>query len=477
MSGTWWLVATAAETAWIIGISMWLLFERRSPIATIAWILALALMPLVGLVVYYVIGPRRFNRKKLRREVARQAARQAATLGAKADQELQAAGVGRFVHLGEAASGEAGVPRAARVELYFAGRDAYAAILAAIAGAGHHVHLEYYIWEPDNIGTRMRDALVARARAGVEVRVLVDGFGSAACKRSFWAPLVEAGGQVKKFNALTPRRLRPRLANFRTHRKIVVVDGAIGFTGGINVSDVHTSEFSGDAAWRDTHARLEGDAVRGLQLVFCEGWHDVCDQVLEGPAYFPAPHPPSAEDHLVQVMASGPDENYDVIQRLFVAAAGAARRRVLLTAPYFVPDAPLFTALTTAALAGVDVRVLTPAENDLRLVGAASRSYYPDLLECGVRLFEYGPPMLHAKTLVVDDLLAIVGTANADARSFRLNFEVVVVCYQPDICELLADAFAGDLERSVEIDGAHVAGYGFGTRLFQNFARVFSPTL
>lgn len=456
---------------------MWILFERRSPIATIAWILALALMPVIGVIVYYLIGPRRFNRKKLRREAARQVARGAATLGAEAGREHLAAGVARFVTLGEAASGEAGIPRTARVEIYLNGRDTYAAIVEAISGAQHHVHLEYYIWEPDNIGTRIRDALVERARAGVAVRVLVDGFGGAACKRPFWAPLVEAGGLVKRFNALTPRRLRPRLANFRTHRKIVVVDGSIGFTGGTNVSDVHTAEFSGEAAWRDTHLRLEGDAVRGLQLVFCEGWHDVCDQVIEGEAYFPAAHARHPDDRLVQVMASGPDENYNVIHKLFVASVATARKRVLLTAPYFVPDAPLFTALTTAALAGVDVRVLSPAENDLRLVGAASRSYYPELLEAGVRLFEYGPPMLHAKTLVVDDVLAIVGTANADARSFRLNFEVIVACYQPDICDLMADAFAEDLERSTEIDREHVAGYGFGTRLAQNFARVLSPTL
>ncbi len=217
--------------------------------------------------------------------------------------------------------------------------------------------------------------------------------------------------------------------------------------------------------------------MRGLQLIFCEGWHDVSDEVIEGAAYFPAACEAHPDDRLFQVMASGPDENRDVIHKLFVTAISSARDRVFLTAPYFVPDAPLFTALTTAALSGVDVRILTPAKNDLRLVSAASRSYYPDLLPCGVKIYEYGPPMLHSKTLVVDDRLSIVGTANADARSFRLNFEVIVACYRPDVCEVMADVFEKDLERAISIDEAHIATYSFAIRLGQNFARVLSPTL
>ena len=477
MSGTWWLIVTASEVTWVISITMWILFEKRSPVATIAWILALALLPIVGVVIYLLIGPRRFDRKKIRREVARQVVRKATTLTEGSRPDPQHDEVNGFITLGETASGAAGHPRTAAVELFFAGQDAYAAIVAAIAAAEHHVHLEYYIWEPDNIGTRIRDALVERAKQGVEVRILIDGLGSAKAKKRFWAPLLAAGGQVRRFNALTPRRLRPRMANFRTHRKIVVVDGRVGFTGGMNVTDVHTAEFSGAAAWRDTHLRLDGDAALGLQLIFCEGWHDVCDQVIEGEKYFPAVRPPRDGDRLVQVMASGPDENYDVIHKLFVAAIAKAERRVFLTAPYFVPDASLFTALTTAALSGVDVRVLVPAKNDLRLVGAASRSYYPDLLDHGVRIFEYGPPMLHAKTMVVDDRLSIIGTANADARSFILNFEVIVACYWPEVCELMADVYTRDLESALEIDKQYVQTYSFGRRLLQNFARVLSPTL
>jgi cardiolipin synthase len=176
-------------------------------------------------------------------------------------------------------------------------------------------------------------------------------------------------------------------------------------------------------------------------------------------------------------MASGPDENHNVIHKLFIGSIASARQRVLLTAPYFVPDESLYVALSTAALSGVDVRVLVPAKNDLRLVGAASRSYYPELVNAGVRIFEYGPPMLHAKTLVVDDFLSVVGTANADARSFRLNFEVILACYDRPTCEELAAAFERDLGSTREVTSEVIDGYRFPQRLFQNFARVLSPTL
>lgn len=474
---TWWIVATASELVWLVASASWLLFERRSPLATIAWILAVGLLPLIGLVFYFLVGPRRFDRKKLRRAGARAAARGMAPMAGRPNPmgDGKPTPVSRFLALGVTAGGAAGEPRKARIDYYFGGREKYADLIAAIAAARHHVHLEYYIWEPDNIGTRVRDALVERARAGVEVRVLVDGFGAAACKRSFWKPLRDAGGRVARFNALTLRRLR-RLANFRTHRKIAVIDGDIGFTGGMNVTDDQTSEFKGEAAWRDTHIKLEGHAVAGLQMVFCEGWHDVTGEVLDQAAYFPERR--ELEGSVpAQVMASGPDENYDIIHKLFVSAISSARERVLLTVPYFVPDEPLEVALTTAALSGVDVRILVPAVNDVKLVGAAARSYYPELLRIGVRIFEYGPPMLHAKSLVVDDMLGVVGTANADARSFFLNFEVIVALYDAAVVNTLAAAFLSDLDHSVEIDESTLSSYPFRQRLFQNFARVFSPGL
>ncbi|MCG8419497.1 MAG: cardiolipin synthase [Proteobacteria bacterium] len=475
MFDSWWHWLSLAETLWVIGLSVWILFERRSPGSTLAWILALSLLPIIGIAVYFVFGPRRFDRKKLRHSEAQEAAKRA---GAQPDDaEAQAPKARHLIAQSEAAAGLPARARTADVDIYFSGRETYAALEQAIAQACHHVHLEYYIWKPDRIGTRLRDRLAERAAAGVEVRVLVDGIGSAQANARFWKPLRAAGGRVEHFNPISLRRLRPSLANFRTHRKIVTIDGRVGFTGGVNVADIQTAQFSGERAWRDTHLRLEGLAVRGLQMIFCEGWYYTTGEQLDGRAYFPATRLRPVAAHTVQVVASGPDENRNAIHKLYLSAITAARDRVLLTSPYFVPDESILNALALASLRKVDVRVLVPAKNDEMLVGAASRSYYPDLIDAGVKIFEYGPPMLHAKTLAVDDLVAIVGTANVDARSFLLNFEVVVASYETLACDVLAERFALDLGNAGEVTPQTLASYSWRRRLGQNFARLLSSML
>lgn len=465
-------------SVWVAVLSVYIVFERRSPLSTISWILALSVLPVIGFAVYFFLGPRRFDRKKLRRTESQAVVQSVVAHSQMKDGVDDGHPSSYLMRMSEAAAGTAARPQRANFELYFSGLDKYAALVRDIEAAKHHINMEYYIWEPDQIGTRLRDALAAKAAEGVEVRVHVDGVGSAQANKRFWRPLTEAGGRVVHFNTLTIRRvISRRMGNFRTHRKIAVIDGRIGYSGGMNVTDVHTEEFSGDEAWRDTHIRLVGPAVRGLQLVFCEGWHYSAGESLEGDDYFPDTATFDEGGHTVQIVSSGPDENRNAIHKLFVTSMFAAEHRVYLTSPYFVPDATTFDALTTAALRGADVRVLVPRRNDLKLVGAASRSYYPELLDMGVRLFEYGPRMLHAKTLVVDNLVAVVGTANADARSFRLNFEVVVASYDGVLCSELADAFERDLESAVEVTPETIASYSLGRRLGQNFARLMSPVL
>ena len=472
----WWAWAVVFEIVWVMVLSVYVLLEGRSPQATIAWILALSFLPLVGLPVYYLIGPRRFDRRKRRRLRAQAAVKKAWSLP-----ETQ--GVGHdstdarrhLMRMCETAAGSSARPRTGRVALFTDGAAAYSAVKEAIANAQHHVHLEYYIWEPDETGTGLRDLLTERAKAGVEVRLLVDGFGSSNASDRFFRPLREAGAFVERFNALA--RWRPRMTNFRTHRKIIVCDGRVGFVGGMNVSNVHTSEHSGADAWRDTHMRLEGRAVRGLQMVFCEDWHYATGSSPAGKPYLLDKGDLEEASHIVQVVASGPDENMDAIHKLFFSAMAGAHRRVLATSPYFVPDPPIVNALVTASLRGADVRVLVPSGGDIPLVAAAARSYYEDLLETGVRIFEYGPPVLHSKTLVVDDDLAVVGTANIDNRSFRLNFEVVAAIYDGDTCRELADAFEHDLQNAREVTLEALDAEPFRRRLFSAMARLLSPIL
>jgi cardiolipin synthase len=378
--------------------------------------------------------------------------------------------------LGENVAGLAGRPRAGELEVHIDGETAYRALETAISEARHHVHLEYYIWENDSTGRRFRDLLAERAKQGIEVRVLVDALGSGKATDAFWRPLTDAGGAVELFNPLRLKRFRPRLLNFRSHRKIAIIDGELAFTGGMNISDCHTSTVRGPLAWRDTHVRARGAVVRGLQMVFLGDWEFASDEAVSGQPYFP-PELALERPVTAQIFASGPDENLDAIHKLYVGAIMAARRRVLLTSPYFVPDEALRTALEAASLGGAEVSVLVPKDGDVPLVAAAARSYYPELVAAGVRVFEYGPPVLHAKTLVVDDLVAVIGTANADPRSFKLNFEVALAAWDPETCEVLASAFERDLERSTEVTTATIDAWPLPRRIASAGARLFSPML
>lgn len=466
------------EVGWVIVAAVYIILQRRSASATMAWIFALAFFPLVGIAFYVFFGPRRFERRKRRRRRARGAVLESYSrvdepLSTALERETDVLGL---IELIESSVGRAGQPRVGEIELYFDGKSKYDALEKAIREAGRHIHLEYYIWEPDRIGTRLRDLLVERAEAGVEVRVLVDGFGSSKAAVRFWAPLRDAGGQVRRFNELSIARWRPRMANFRTHRKIAVIDGVIAFTGGMNVTDVHTSEVRGDEAWRDTHMSVRGPVAKGLQLVFFEDWHYAGGDAPNVERYLPEPGSLERAGHVMQVVSSGPDEGLDAIHKMFFVAISGARKRVQLTTPYFVPDETIVNALNAAALRGAEVTVLVPEGGDQPFVAAAARSYYPELLESGVRIFEYGQPVLHAKTLVVDDV-GIVGTANTDNRSFRLNFEVAVAVHDDAVAEQLAEQFLVDLESAREVTLRETRGWPLLTRLTSSTARLFSPIL
>lgn len=474
MSISAWSLVVAVLTIWALTMAVTIVLERRPPTSTIAWLLVLTLFPIGGWVMYRLIGPLRLERKKLRRRVSREVIAEAAgTL-----REIEAAAPSHHreqLARVAIAVGEAPPLRADSVTLYTEGDATYAAIAEAIGAARHHIHLEYYIWDDDRIGARLRDLLVTRAKAGVEVRLLLDGTGSFATGSSFFEPLVKAGASVAWFNPISVLgSLRRRRIDFRSHRKIVVCDGRVGFTGGINVSDDESREFSGKHAWRDTHLRIEGSAVLVLQRVFAEDWLYTTEKVLpSGEEYFPIPA--SAGSEVVQIVSSGPDLDVFAVHKMFFAAITQATQRIWLTTPYFVPDDVIQSALVSAALRGVDVQIIAPAHSDSLLVDLAARSYFPELLAAGARVFEYRPRFIHAKTFVVDEDVAIVSTANLDNRSFRLDFEVAAVIYGKTMNAQLEAAFREDLTHCRELPKKHEPK--FWPRLGQSGARLLSPLL
>ena len=466
-----WLLAI--EAVWVVLIAGYILTERRPPLATLAWIVSLATLPLLGLAVYYFLGPRRLDRKRRRRIMARTAKRtRDAGVTPNRASAVDALGLAGSRLAAIAAGTEQSPPlNATTLDFFDLGSTAYDAIVEAIGKATHHVHLEYYILKDGVVARRIRAALIERAQAGVEVRLLLDGLGTSRLG-GYLRPLREAGVAVARFGP----RMRPGFVNFRTHRKIVVCDGTTAFTGGMNIDDCHDETVVGIAeGWRDTQIRVRGDAAVPLALAFLEDWQYATQVVLDGAAYLPPLT--GAGEHLVQICASGPDAHPQSIHAVYFTAITSARQRVWISTPYFVPDESMQSALIAAALRGVDVRLLVPANSDHRIADAAARSYYPELLASGVVIDAYGPPALHAKTLVVDNDAAIVGTANLDNRSLRLNFEVVAVCYGERPVRIVADMFTRDLTHARAVTSKDITNLSVGRQLFEGAARLLSPML
>lgn len=497
--------------AYAVTVSVVVLLERRRPTATLALLLSLLFLPVIGLLTYLVFSQRKVRRKRKdrrRREIDPVADTEGmANVAALPDDlPIEQRGLVRLALRATAAP----LRRAAEVRLLSTAPEAREAVLEAIGSATRSVHAEFYIWRDDASGRAITAALTERAQAGVQVRVLLDQLGSWGLERRHFQALLDAGGEVAIFGPVrVPIRLGRSRVNFRNHRKILTVDGNVGFVGGLNVGDHYFGAEAGEHGWRDLFVRLVGDAVLGLEATFLDDWLVTTGQVvdLEGkrpegtqaldarvqrhqrspraalqranPFTPEEARPIRSDGPLTQVIPSGPDLPVaGAIAAQFSASIAAADERAYIATPYFVPDEPLMLILRTAALRGVDVRILvpSPACNDSRIVAHASRSYYDELLQAGCRIFEYGAGMLHAKYLIADDVCAI-GSANMDVRSFHINYEVTAMFYDAKVTDELAKVYEGDLGQATEVLLPDRDNTSVWQRLQENAARVLSPLL
>lgn len=449
----------------------WILTLKREPMSAIAWCLLVLFVPLFGIVFFVFFGYQSIH-VPLRRK--RQHAEEFRGFRHAKSNNFREGGYEGLADLAGKLGARPPVAGNA-VTVYHDGASAYEAMFEAIASARHHIHMEFFIVRADDSGCRFMNALAERARAGVEVRFLYDAVGSWSLNPRVLDILRKAGGRALPYlKLLNPLRRRIQV-NLRNHRKLLVVDGRVGFTGGLNLGDEYLGKAPFFGPWRDDFIRVEGPAVADLQQVFAEDWDFSADEDLSGEAYHPAV--PPAGSVMVQVASSGPDQEIKTIRELYFAAIMRARRRVWLATPYFVPDASLFDALCLAARMGRDVRVLTPFRPDKWLPHLAGRYYWPELLRAGVKVYQYTNGFLHLKLLMIDDVWSSVGSPNFDNRSLYLNFEATCLIESPEVQAELERGFLNDLAMSIRLEPNSFAGRPFVAKMAENACRLLSPVL
>ncbi|TXS92696.1 cardiolipin synthase [Parahaliea maris] len=363
--------------------------------------------------------------------------------------------------------------RANRVDLLVNGERTFDSILEGIAGAREYILFQFYMIHDDELGRRVQSALIERARAGVRVLVLYDEVGSKGLTAAYLEELRQAGVQVSSFKPTQGWRNRFQI-NFRNHRKMVVVDGRVGWVGGHNVGDEYLGKDPEFSPWRDTHVRIEGPAAQQLQRVILWDWYWATRQIPEV-SWQPVPAPES--DTRAMILATGPNERLETASLFFVSALSGAQQRIWITAPYFVPDDAVMKALQLAALRGVDVRILTTGKGDSLPVYLAAFDYIYRLRGLGIRFYAYRPGFLHQKVVLVDDRISAVGTHNFDNRSFRLNFEVTAIVVDEGFAGKMETMFVQDFEHAELIDPEALDQKPFWWRLGVQVSRLASPVL
>jgi cardiolipin synthase len=423
------------------------LLARKRPAATLAWVWSILLFPYLGAAVYYAIGSDRIKRKRLKRVARKPVPEQGESPHARTGL-LSAAPEDKALLTGLTNINRIPLSTADYVELLVDAAQFYPRLSESIKNAKHHVHIEFFIWRGDEQGKHFLDLLAAAARRGVEVRLLLDQVGCLEVSRSFFQPLVEAGGKFTWFYSL-PFWRRIRFVNLRNHRKIQIIDGEIAFVGGMNIGSEYACPPGEANYWRDAQIELRGNVVTHLQQAFATDWLFATDERLGAPEYYRDQE--NEGKHLCQVIAGGPDLPREPIPKSLVAVLNAAQQRVWIATGYFAPDILVLAALQLCAARGVDVRLIVSEKSDHRFMVAIGRSYYEELLRFGVRVYEYSAGINHAKTILLDDDWLMVGSANSDNRSMRLNFELNVLVQAPAAARELEEMLSADLAVSREV--------------------------
>lgn len=458
----------------IIGTIIIIVLDNRNPVHTIAWVLILLFLPIVGLVLYFFFG------RNVRRE---------RIISKKSYNKLLTQPMAEYMaqdfpdYLGSYTKlidffkhTEQAFPfKGNRIEIYNEGYSLLQSLIRELIKAKEHIHLEYYIIEDDPIGRIISDVLIERAKAGVEVRVIYDDVGCWRVSRHFFERLLDAGIEVRSFLKVRFPLFTSRV-NYRNHRKIVVIDGKVGFIGGMNLALRYMKGIPGKGMWRDTHVLIEGKAVHGLQTTFLLDWFFVDQTLITSSKYFR----PIGDDYgssVIQIVNGNPIDNWREIMLGLTRAILNAKKYFYIQTPYFLPTDTILSALQTTALAGVDVRLMLPAKNDSWLSQLASSSYLKYVLEAGVKVFFYEKGFLHSKLMVSDDMFSTVGSTNVDFRSFEHNFESNAFIYDSNTAQLMRNIFIGDQHDCSQVFLKNWEKRKWYFKVLESVTRLLSPLL
>lgn len=481
--------------SYIIGIiiSMNILLENRDPSKTLLWILMFMIFPGVGIVLYVFSG-RNIRKHKLFKAKTkssklshRQLLNSMEILKNIVKNQQKMLEEGSL--MGDDASpikervvrllfniGQFPYTTNNELEIYKDGHEKFANLIEDMKAAKEHIHLEYFIVKDSQIAREIQAVLIEKARQGLEVRLLYDDFACWRLKinRSFLRELKEAGVKCAAFLP-TKFPIFGGQLNYRNHRKIAVVDGKISYTGGLNIGDEYMGKFKKFGYWRDTHIRIRGIATHMLQLIFIVDWYLTTNELLSDDKYMPKMK--IIGDTAIQVVGTGPDSKWEDIHYAFFSAISQAKKRVYIETPYFIPDESLLKAIKTAALSGVDVRIIFPQKIDHYIVNIASYSYFEEIMKAGGKVYLYQNGFIHSKVFLVDDELASIGSSNMDLRSFMLNFEVNAFIYDKEYVNMVADQFYRDQEDSIQLLEENYRTRNVWVRLAESISRLFSPLL
>lgn len=474
-----WQIFSLVFLVTAIPVAVMLILEKRSPFKTIAWILVLLLVPVIGLIFYLFFG-QEYRKQKLFSRRGVKSLRKIRKLSIKQLREIEHKHLQLSPEVLEKKNlirlllnnSDSLLTTGNECKILNNGKETFDAIFKAIKNAKHHIHLEYYIIDNDKIGNQLTDLLIEKSREGIEVRIIVDDVGSWDLKEPFFNRLREAGIEIYPFMEVRFPRLTSRV-NFRNHRKILIVDGKIGFTGGINIADRYLEGKPKIGPWRDTHLQITGDAVATMQIIFAADWYFVINENLTGEKYFL----PLTEENgtPVQVSASGPDSDWENIEQAYISAILNAKDYVYLTTPYLMPPQTIITALKTASLSGVDVRIIIPEKSDAIVPKWCSFSYVEQFLEAGIKIYFYQNGFIHSKTLMIDNVFSTIGTTNLDFRSLETNFEINAFIYERKFTRSLLRHFINDVRNSREIKLAEWIKRPWYDKFRESLAHIVSP--